>query len=145
MVVFKPEYLEHQVKHWMRPDAYRFIRPDWRRYVTPGSELWSIYERYERKYSPEQPRVPAGSREGGQWTGDGGGGSSGDLSSPAPGGESTAGSGPRVSQQLAADCELIKRLDTFTCQSVRTRSCWAQAAFRYSQCLIGGYIPPIYH
>ncbi len=29
------------------------------------------------KYSPDQPRVPAGSSGGGQWTSDGGGGSSG--------------------------------------------------------------------
>ena len=63
-----PVYLEYQLKRWMRPDAHRFIRPDWRRYVKPGSELAVFYERYERKYSPEQPRVPAGSREGGQWT-----------------------------------------------------------------------------
>gem|GEM_PF-1250735 len=30
--------------------------------------------RFQQKYSPDQPRVPAGSREGGQWTGGGGGG-----------------------------------------------------------------------
>lgn len=51
-----PIYLEHQQKRWMRPDAHRYIRPDWRRYVTPGSELASFYERYERKYSTNQPR-----------------------------------------------------------------------------------------
>ena len=32
---------------------------------------------FERRYSPDQPRVPAGSAEGGQWTSGGGGGSSG--------------------------------------------------------------------
>lgn len=32
----------------------------------------TISEYYVRKYSPNQPRVPAGSREGGQWTADGG-------------------------------------------------------------------------
>ncbi|WP_281024208.1 RNase A-like domain-containing protein [Methylocystis hirsuta] len=31
----------------------------------------------ERRYSPDQPRVPAGNSGGGQWTGDGGGGDSG--------------------------------------------------------------------
>jgi hypothetical protein len=31
-------------------------------------------EFYARKYSPNQPRVPAGTREGGQWTSDGAGG-----------------------------------------------------------------------
>ena len=61
-----------QLKRWMRSDAHRFIRPDWRRYVVPGSELAALYERYERKYRPDQPRVPAGVPEGGQWTGVGG-------------------------------------------------------------------------
>jgi hypothetical protein len=28
---------------------------------------------------------------------------------------------------------------------MRTGSCWEQAAFRLSQCLIGGYVPPLYH
>lgn len=66
-----PVYTAHQVERWMRPDAHRFISPDWRRHMRPGSELWSVYERYEQKYRPDQPRVPAGSREGGQWTSDG--------------------------------------------------------------------------
>jgi hypothetical protein len=56
----------------MRPDAHRFIRPDWRRYVRPGFEHEFPFERYERKYSPSQPRVPAGSSEGGQWTSESG-------------------------------------------------------------------------
>ena len=32
----------------------------------------TVRDYYARKFSPDQPRVPAGSREGGQWTGDGG-------------------------------------------------------------------------
>jgi len=32
------------------------------------------WRRLVRKYSQNQPRVPAGSREGGQWTSGGGGG-----------------------------------------------------------------------
>jgi hypothetical protein len=39
------------------------LRADWMR---------TMRDYYGRKYSPNQPRVPAGSREGGQWT-DGGG------------------------------------------------------------------------
>jgi hypothetical protein len=49
-----------------------FIRPDWRRFVKPNSALERLYGRYERKFSPDQPRVPAGSSEGGQWTSEGG-------------------------------------------------------------------------
>jgi hypothetical protein len=33
------------------------------------------------KYSPDQPRVPAGNPDGGQWTSEGGGGATGGLSS----------------------------------------------------------------
>jgi hypothetical protein len=106
MPVFKPEYNEHEIKRWMRPDAYRFIRPDWRRYVTPGSDLWAHYERYECKYSPEQPRVPAGSREGGQWTDDGGGdaGSGGGPSSGGTESQPTAGSG-RSDPRMVSDAK----------------------------------------
>ena len=70
-----PAAIAHERKRWLRHDAHRFLRHDWRRYVNPGSELWVLYESIERKYSPDQPRVPAGVREGGQWTseeGDGG-------------------------------------------------------------------------
>jgi hypothetical protein len=65
------EWLEHQLKRWTRPDAHRFVRPDWRRYVRPGFERDHPFALYERKYDPNQPRVPAGDPAGGQWTSDG--------------------------------------------------------------------------
>ena len=68
-------YLERERLRFMRPDAQRFVRSDWRRYVALASPLGALYESYERKYSPDQPRVPAGQREGGQWTSDGSGAS----------------------------------------------------------------------
>lgn len=37
-------------------------------------ELKAEYEALRRKYSPSQPRVPAGNSDGGQWTSGGGGG-----------------------------------------------------------------------
>jgi NlpC/P60 family putative phage cell wall peptidase len=74
MTQIKPEWLDHQLKRWMRPDAYRFVRPDWRRHVRPGYEAEFPFALYERKYSPDQPRVPAGDPSGGQWTSDGGAG-----------------------------------------------------------------------
>lgn len=43
---------------------FAVLRADWER---------TIGKYYKRKYRPDLPRVPAGSREGGQWTGDGGG------------------------------------------------------------------------
>ena len=77
-----PTYLEHQRKYWMRPDAYRFIRPDWRRFARPGFEDEHPIALYENKYRPDQARVPPGSREGGQWTDEEGGGGQGGVNDP---------------------------------------------------------------
>nr|DAH95283.1 MAG TPA: hypothetical protein [Caudoviricetes sp.] len=52
----------------MRPDAHRWIRPDAARFLLPGTDPASVYPALERKYSPNQPRVPAGNPDGGQWT-----------------------------------------------------------------------------
>ena len=57
----------------MRPDAHRFLRADWRRFAHSGRhyrQLYQAFEHIERKYSPEQPRVPRGNPGGGQWTSD---------------------------------------------------------------------------
>jgi hypothetical protein len=67
-------HLHHQRKRFMRPDAHRFLRPDWRRFMWFGQEhqlLYQLYDRIERKYSSNQPRVPRGNPDGGQWTSDG--------------------------------------------------------------------------
>lgn len=69
-------FLLRQIKQAMRPDAHHFVRPDWRRHVKPGSDAAVVFEIYEAKYSPNQPRIPAGSREGGQWTDANGNGAS---------------------------------------------------------------------
>jgi len=61
------EIPERQRRHWMRPDARNFIRPDWRNFVKPGFEN-EFLRPYGLKYSPDQPRVPAGNPDGGQWT-----------------------------------------------------------------------------
>lgn len=67
-------YLRAQQARWMRPDADRWIRPDAARFLKQGTDVASIYPALERKYSPSQPRVPAGNPDGGQWTdGDGSG------------------------------------------------------------------------
>jgi len=46
-------------------------------HVRPGFEHEFPFELYEHKYQPDQPRVPVGSPDGGQWTSEGAGGSSG--------------------------------------------------------------------
>jgi hypothetical protein len=66
---------------WMRPNAHLYIRQDAHRFMAPGTprhigrdavkyfeprDLQGEFR--ERKYSSNQPRVPAGSPEGGRWT-----------------------------------------------------------------------------
>jgi hypothetical protein len=61
-----------QRARWMRPDAHRWIRPDAARFLVPGTDPREVYPALQRKFNPDQPRVPAGNPDGGQWT-DGGG------------------------------------------------------------------------
>jgi len=71
MIQLHPFSLEHDRKRFMRPDAYRFLRSDWRRFTGGRQDpLHQLFERAEHKYRPDQPRVPQGSPGGGQWTGD---------------------------------------------------------------------------
>jgi len=131
---------EREINRWMRSDAHRLLRPDWRRFWKPGHEneaLYRTYERIERKYSPDQPRDDRG-----RWTDDSG--SSNSHSSIADAGQFTR-IAARISPGRQAECDEQYRHDTFTCNIMRTASCWRQMGFRYGQCLIGGYIPPIYH
>jgi hypothetical protein len=99
MTEFKNAEMEQQRRRWMRPNAHLFIRPDWRRYVRPGFEHDFAFELYERKFSPDQPRVPAGSSDGGQWTSESGG--TGGEPSPGSTTEPTAGSGRNDSRVLS--------------------------------------------
>ena len=57
-------------------DDYREILTIKREFAALRADFMrTVRDYYARKYSPDQPRVPAGSREGGQWTdGSGGGG-----------------------------------------------------------------------
>lgn len=66
-------YLRYQQARWMRPDAHLWIRPDAARFLKPGTDPASVYPALEQKYRADQPRVPAGNPDGGQWTNGGGG------------------------------------------------------------------------
>jgi hypothetical protein len=105
MPIFARAYLDAETDRLLRPDAYRWLRPDWRRHVQRGSNLERLYERIERKYRPDQARVPAGTPDGGQWTDEvGSGGGRGGPSSSQ--GEPSAGSGrsdPRVLSDATPD------------------------------------------
>jgi hypothetical protein len=78
MARFQDAWLTHQQRRFMRPDAPRYVRHDAGRYVRPDVSRWLTPDGIdvgssERKFNPDQLRVPAGSSEGGQWTADGGG------------------------------------------------------------------------
>lgn len=83
------------------------------------------------KYDPNQPRVPAGNADGGQWT------------SQQSSFDSAYSSARRTSPGLAAECLSQYRRDTFHCNMVGLRSCHAQASLRYANCLSGLPIPPL--
>lgn len=136
MPPFKSAYLEHELKRWMRPDAHHFVRPDWRRHVTPGSDLAAVFALYENKYSPDQPRDDQG-----RWT-SGGGGAEGKPSSSTTEAEPVA-ENSRISAQVAADCDTMHRKDLFVCRAVRLRACYEQAYLRLTNCQAGRPYPPL--
>ncbi len=82
VTMISPEAQVERQRRWMRPNAHLWIRPDAHRFMRPGSPRWygrdavryfwpeaaAGTEPAERKYDPNQPRVPAGNPEGGQWT-----------------------------------------------------------------------------
>lgn len=69
MTYVNPRRFEYQRGRWMRPDAERWLQPDrW---------LWIRPDALVRKYDPDQPRVPAGNPDGGQWTSGGEAGNAG--------------------------------------------------------------------
>jgi len=59
----KHAWTERQLKYWMRPDAHRFLRPDWRRFWSverQNDPLYRYYDSVERKYRPDQLRDDQG-------------------------------------------------------------------------------------
>ncbi|HEY0330230.1 MAG TPA: DUF2019 domain-containing protein [Rhodopseudomonas sp.] len=60
--------LRHQKRRWMQPDAARWLRPDAARFLKPGTDPVEVYPALALKYSPTQPRVPAGHSGAGEWT-----------------------------------------------------------------------------
>jgi len=92
----------------------------------------------QRKYDPNQPRVPAGNADGGQWTD-----SNGNMSDIQPPTDISAAG----RKQSEAYCWNQLQIDTLLCNSVfpavRRGACRAQAMERYSACLAGRAMPPL--
>lgn len=91
-------------------------------------------------FDPNQPRVPAGSPDGGQWTG-----AEGDdgPTEPRPRAQRLRLAARRRSSGLEETCLFQYRQDTFICNAVQSLACWQQAALRYANCLAGLPIPPL--
>ena len=98
----------------------------------------------ERKYDPNQPRVPAGKPDGGQWTSVGAA-LTPPLSQPSsrmPAPYLLAASG----RQSAAYCWNQMQIDMLYCSTLPAlvnAACRAQAMERYSACLAGKRLPPL--
>jgi hypothetical protein len=104
------------------------------------AKLRHLASAVETKYDPNQPRVPAGNPDGGQWT-DAGAGSATDNTTNE---ESLILSGlRRISSGLEELCWNQYMRDVFQCRMVGLRACYEQAALRYSNCLVGRPIPPL--
>jgi hypothetical protein len=141
--------MRHQRDRFKRPDAHRYIRPDVYRFMPPSaprrlgknavdyfwpeSTMGYSTPRFERKYDPDQPRVPAGNTDGGQWTStaavqlD-------DSEFPAP---------TPTAMSKNAICEAQWLTDSLICKIAKSRACWAQAMVRLVACENGTSIPPL--
>jgi hypothetical protein len=96
-------------------------------------------------FNADQPRVPAGSPEGGQWTAEGGSAGNATEVAPAPGETvDMSAAGPKRS---AAWCWNQMHIDMLYCSTLfpawRVAACRAQANERYAACLTGKPIPPL--
>jgi hypothetical protein len=55
-------------QRFQRPDASTWIRPDIARFLAPGTNPSEVFPALDRKFNPNQPRIPAGRAGGGRWT-----------------------------------------------------------------------------
>lgn len=86
------------------------------------------------KFNPDQPRVPAGNPDGGQWGSNSSSGVTGDMPIDA-----IASIGGRALKEI---CEAQFERDIFQCRMVGLQSCYEQAYQRYAACLARAQIPP---
>ncbi|WP_148287857.1 hypothetical protein [Rhodopseudomonas sp. B29] len=52
----------------LQPNAGRWIRQDAARFLKPGTDPADVFPALDRKFNPNQPRIPAGQFGGGRWT-----------------------------------------------------------------------------
>lgn len=99
-------------------------------------KLRKLARSVEAKFNPNQPRVPAGNPDGGQWIDAGG--------APIASGEPMDFSSMRrISIDLEEECWAQHGRDIFHCRMVGVPACYEQAKLRYANCLVGLPIPPL--
>lgn len=102
---------------------------------TMGMRFESLARALQRKFNPEQPRVPAGEPEGGQWTSDDSRNSSFEDEPILVGGRSEH------------FCWNQLTIDLLYCGSLQppwwATACRSQAMERYSACITGKPLPPL--
>lgn len=66
-------YVRPDAHRFMQPDAGRDVQPERKHHLLPGFERLPLQELLEGKagFDPNQPRVPKGDSDGGQWTAEG--------------------------------------------------------------------------
>jgi hypothetical protein len=97
-----------------------------------------------RKYNPDQPRVPAGNPDGGQWAGAGSGSSTERADQPPTDqGFPQQVAGRRISKAQETFCNAQYQRDLIQCGSAGVAACYQQAMFRLANCMEGLQIPPL--
>jgi len=150
MIRWKPTNKARVARHWRsREEIVRShldgLPPDELLHVRP--HYWAVRfgsAAAKRKYAPNQPRVPAGNANGGQWTNNG----AGLLAKPSQG-ITRAPATYRLAvngKQSAAYCWNQMRIDMLYCSTRPApigAACRAQAMERYAACLRGQPLPPL--
>ena len=85
------------------------------------------------KYRPDQPRVPAGNPDGGQWTDD--------LVSQVPSARIQVAGKWDLSRE--AECNEQLRLDEELCRAAGSRTCWSLTQPRWAACMKNDYVPTL--
>jgi HK97 family phage portal protein len=122
---------------WKRIGAASFLSDDEKRQAVGYGPRGA-----ERKFSPDQPRVPAGNPGGGQWTSEAemDVSESGERLDDQPW---TSIAARRIPKAREIQCLAQYARDVFQCRTVGLPACYEQAALRYGNCLAGRPIPPL--
>jgi len=88
-----------------------------------------------QKYDPDQPRVPDGNPDGGQWINEG--------SSQGSADNQTNIVVAARRKQLEAECDAQYNRDMALCRMVRTPLCYERAMARYVACMGEEPLPPL--